>query len=288
MLTREARGVRDRARRDGGRACRSTAARCTSSARSCGRARCCSRTTCACSTPSAWPAASARSRTSTGVKIIRRAPDGGVTEYGFSYGDFVTGTTHEANYAARERRHHRRAGLSGSDAPPPRCSPALVLAAGPQRGDSCSGSKAAASTTATSTNRSGGRATSRSAGRRHSRSKIAVTAHWDDLYYRPQYEAFYTLTADGFNHSATGAWLAHHTHDEAVRRPSSFIDTRPAAARRPVRDHQPCSRAPRGPSVRSPRGDPEHGRGDLRHALRPAGSGTSISQRVYELRRTTG
>jgi polysaccharide export outer membrane protein len=32
-----------------------------------------------------------------GVKIIRRAPNGGVTEYSFSYGDFVMGTNDEAN-----------------------------------------------------------------------------------------------------------------------------------------------------------------------------------------------
>lgn len=31
------------------------------------------------------------------VKIIRRAPNGGVVEYRFSYGDFVTGTKDEAN-----------------------------------------------------------------------------------------------------------------------------------------------------------------------------------------------
>jgi len=32
-----------------------------------------------------------------GVKVIRRAPSGGVTEYSFSYGDFVMGTKDEAN-----------------------------------------------------------------------------------------------------------------------------------------------------------------------------------------------
>jgi polysaccharide export outer membrane protein len=32
-----------------------------------------------------------------GVKIIRRAPNGGVIEYSFSYGDFVMGTKDEAN-----------------------------------------------------------------------------------------------------------------------------------------------------------------------------------------------
>jgi protein involved in polysaccharide export with SLBB domain len=31
------------------------------------------------------------------VKIIRRAPNGGVVEYRFRYGDFVTGTKDEAN-----------------------------------------------------------------------------------------------------------------------------------------------------------------------------------------------
>lgn len=31
------------------------------------------------------------------VKVIRRAPSGGVTEYSFSYGDFVMGTKDEAN-----------------------------------------------------------------------------------------------------------------------------------------------------------------------------------------------
>ena len=32
-----------------------------------------------------------------GVKVIRRAPNGGVIEYSFSYGDFVMGTKDEAN-----------------------------------------------------------------------------------------------------------------------------------------------------------------------------------------------